>query len=88
MYVNQTRGNSIPLAEKKTISLAIPAGIYEFYKDLLALDGTGRTPEQVFEEDIEGLAESTIDELPRQWFDRKKLIKKYGLQEIVNLPDC
>ena len=78
-YVDQIAG-------EKKVTITVPAGVYEFYKDLLAFDGSDRTPEEVFQEDIIALTESTIVELPKAWFSGKRLIEKYGLQEHVNLP--
>ena len=74
------------IAGEKKVTITVPAGVYEFYKDLLAFDGSDRTPEEVFQEDIIALTESTIVELPKAWFSGKRLVEKYSLQEHVNLP--
>ena len=68
--------SSSPQGEKR-VTVTIPVGVYDFCKNLTALDGT--SVEDFFRQEIMRVTDAVIDELPRHWIDKEALRKKYRL---------
>jgi len=65
------------LEKEKTVTITVPAGVYEFCSKLTALDGGNL--EDFLQEEIIRVADAVIDELPSQWIDKEALKKKYKI---------
>ena len=65
------------LEKEKAITITIPAGVYNFCKNLTALDGSSL--EDFFREEIIRSADAVIDELPGHWINKEALKEKYKL---------
>jgi hypothetical protein len=68
------------MSEKKVkISVEIPAGVRNFYTDLIKFSGQPTTMEEILGHQIVQSAKAVMDSLGDN-FDRETLLLKYGLQ--------
>jgi hypothetical protein len=65
--------------ETVKVELQLPKGVVDFSSDLLKFSCQDTPVEQFLAEELTGAVKSTLQDLPAEWFDEKKILKKYGL---------
>jgi hypothetical protein len=68
-------------AETVKIELELPKGVVDFASDLLKFSGSEQSIEQFLAKELVGDVRSILEDLPTGWFDREKLLQRYGLNK-------
>ena len=68
-------------AETVKLTLDVPKGIVDFVTDLFKFSGEEQPLEEFLAEELVGSVKSILGDLPNSWFDRDKLLERYGLDE-------
>ncbi len=67
--------------ETVKIELQIPKGVVDFLTDLFKLGCFQQAPKEFLEHETVCVVESIIDDLPMTWFDKDKILERYGLDK-------
>jgi hypothetical protein len=68
-------------AETVKLTLELPKGVVDFASDLLKFGGSEQSVEEFLAEELTGDVRSILEDLPTGWFDREKLLQRYGLNK-------
>jgi hypothetical protein len=63
------------------ITLEVPKGIIDFVTDLLKFSGEEQPVDEFLAEELVGSVRSILEGLPNTWFDRDRLLERYGLDK-------
>jgi hypothetical protein len=64
-----------------TLTLEVPKGVIDFLTDLFKLGCIEETPEKFLEAETVNTVKSILGDLPNHWFDERKILERYGLDE-------
>ena len=67
--------------ETVRLTLEVPKGIVDFVTDLFKFSCEEQPVEEFLAEELVGSVRSILEGLPNTWFDRDKLLERYGLDK-------
>jgi len=68
-------------AETVKLTLEVPKGVIDFLSDLFKFSGDPQPVNEFLAEELVGSVRSILEGLPNTWFDRDKLLERYGLDK-------